>query len=291
MSDLNSVSEYCCEKNRIILTENELEIPGLRMIGRASLHSAHEPLATHYHQDCIEIVIVLKGGQTYYTENGAFKLSGGDIFTAFLNQKHGSGESPEEVNEFIWLQIDLKPMKGFLGLNHDFGEVLRKKLSERTTIVYKSKPDERKLIKNAFAFFSSMQSDDIFQGLVLLVNFLNKISYVNENNINTKSFFSDVINYIDENIENVIEMSELAKICGLSQSRFKHRFSEEIGFMPRYYINQKKIEKAKNMLKNNEDDSILDIAFLLGFTSSSYFSAVFKKFTGYTPSEYKKRPQ
>ena len=49
-----------------------------------------------------------------------------------------------------------------------------------------------------------------------------------------------------------------------------------------------KIEKAKEILTES-DTSITDIAFSLGFSSSNYFCAVFKKFMDCTPKDYRKK--
>lgn len=59
-----------------------------------------------------------------------------------------------------------------------------------------------------------------------------------------------------------------------------------MGITPREYINSLKVEYAKNMLLD-ENYNITDVAFDLNFSSSNYFSSVFKQFTGFTPSQYR----
>ena len=70
----------------------------------------------------------------------------------------------------------------------------------------------------------------------------------------------------------------------MTRKIFSYKFKRQLGTSPRNFINQQKIEQAKILLL--EKMSITDVAMYLGFTSSSYFSTVFKKFTLYTPSEY-----
>ena len=56
----------------------------------------------------------------------------------------------------------------------------------------------------------------------------------------------------------------------------------------KFFREEKKIEKAKEILTES-DTSITDIAFSLGFSSSNYFCAVFKKFMDCTPKDYRKK--
>lgn len=95
------------------------------------------------------------------------------------------------------------------------------------------------------------------------------------------------LQFIDEHLTTDISIDDIAFECALSTSRFKAKFKEQMGVTPLYYINSLKINRAKEMLKNS-DLSVIDIAFALGFASSNYFSAVFKKFTGYSPVAYRK---
>ena len=80
----------------------------------------------------------------------------------------------------------------------------------------------------------------------------------------------------------------MAEASGLSQSHFRQRFHRETGFTPSDYLTRRRVLRAKQMLREDRL-SITGIAFQLGFQSSPYFAAVFKKMTGITPSEYRER--
>ena len=54
------------------------------------------------------------------------------------------------------------------------------------------------------------------------------------------------------------------------------------------YINQKKIERAQLILAT-KDMSVKNVALFLGFEDFSYFNRVFKKATGVTPNDYRRR--
>ena len=57
----------------------------------------------------------------------------------------------------------------------------------------------------------------------------------------------------------------------------------------RDYINTLRIQEARQKLKNNKGDTILDIAYACGFNSKSTFNSAFKKITGQTPSQFKQQ--
>ena len=95
------------------------------------------------------------------------------------------------------------------------------------------------------------------------------------------------IEYIREHIHETIRLEELAGVSGYSLSRFKYKFKHEIGITPAEYITLQKIELAKTRLTQT-DVSITELAYSLGFSTSNYFSSVFKKIISCTPREYRR---
>jgi AraC family transcriptional regulator len=77
----------------------------------------------------------------------------------------------------------------------------------------------------------------------------------------------------------------LSAISAFSVSHFKRNFKADTGDTPWNYIMELKIKKTKVLL-SNPNPSITQCAFDLGFSSSSYFTVVFKHFTKVTPREF-----
>ena len=94
------------------------------------------------------------------------------------------------------------------------------------------------------------------------------------------------IDYIYENLQKQITVSELAEREGLSTGYFSRLFIKETGMNVNQFINETKVKTAQNMLMYS-DFSILDISTSLGFSSQSAFSSVFKKVSGVTPKVYR----
>ena len=81
-----------------------------------------------------------------------------------------------------------------------------------------------------------------------------------------------------------LSLEDLAATAGLSCSQFKQKFKNQLGVSPRHFINAQKVEYAKKLL--TEGKSVTETAMFLNFSTSSYFSTVFKKYTMYTPKDY-----
>ncbi len=84
-----------------------------------------------------------------------------------------------------------------------------------------------------------------------------------------------------------LKLEELAKLCNLSLSSFKREFKKEFNDSPTNYINNRRLDKAKELLSIT-DLSISEIAYEIGFKDSLYFTRLFKKKTGIPPTTYRK---
>lgn len=85
-----------------------------------------------------------------------------------------------------------------------------------------------------------------------------------------------------------ISLKELANICCLSVTHFRHLFMRILNTTPMKYRDSLRILYAKDYLLQNEY-SISEIANKCGFEDGNYFSRYFKKHTGVTPSQYRQQ--
>jgi len=91
---------------------------------------------------------------------------------------------------------------------------------------------------------------------------------------------------IQHNIYSNLSLAELARLCHMSTSSFKRKFSEVFKASPKKYISEKKIEKAAALLRSNSS-RISDIAYDVGFDSLATFNRNFTAVYGKSPSEYR----
>lgn len=98
----------------------------------------------------------------------------------------------------------------------------------------------------------------------------------------------DVVIYITEHIYEPLTLSTLAEEFHINASHLSRKFKQETGFTVSEYVNRQKIDVAK-LLFSRGNQSVMSVAAELGFSSSSYFSKLFKKITGKAPIEYIQR--
>lgn len=109
---------------------------------------------------------------------------------------------------------------------------------------------------------------------------------VNKKNLSSNNQIISAIDYIEDNFKENITLDKIAATCNLSPCYFSKLFKKEMGINFNTYLNNKKIEYAKEILKTT-DTPILNIALDLGFDDCGYFIKVFKKVEGVTPKKYR----
>lgn len=103
-----------------------------------------------------------------------------------------------------------------------------------------------------------------------------------------KKTINDIEQYVKVNIDKNITLRDIASLVFLSPQYLSKVFVQEKGKTFVEWLNTYRIEKAKTQLVAGEE-TIANVAGRVGFSDYKYFGTVFKKYTGMTPSEYKKR--
>ena len=91
--------------------------------------------------------------------------------------------------------------------------------------------------------------------------------------------------WMKNNIANQVNLEEMSQSLGISYAHFSRQFRKELGLSPLKYMTQLRIRHATHMLLYS-DASIAQTAFECGFTSTNYFTKVFKSTMKVTPTEY-----
>jgi AraC-like DNA-binding protein len=103
-----------------------------------------------------------------------------------------------------------------------------------------------------------------------------------------RNLISSVIEYLDVNYAEKYERSELSKKFGLNEDYMGQVFKKATGMNISNYINNNRINAAKELLSNT-GAKIIDVAYHVGFDNLTHFHRQFKKQTGCTPNEYRKK--
>lgn len=279
---------YFKSKERTVLTQNEIRIPGIRLFAMHKIHNAIRPLRPHYHENAFEFTFIDKGCMSFSTGSQDYEVSGGCVFLSFPNETHSTNNIPITLNEQYWFQLDISDPKNFLYLNTPAAQDYIDSLKNLEHLIPLSDVKQfRSIIKHAFDLALGGGSHYLIAGYFIIL--LQMLISSKESSHHTYPDIENAVQYIEAHITEDISLESLSSRYHLSTSHFKQKFRNVIGTSPRNYINQRKIEYSKPLLLSGQP--ITAVAMNLGFNTSSYFSSVFKKYTLLSPREYKKNHQ
>lgn len=93
---------------------------------------------------------------------------------------------------------------------------------------------------------------------------------------------AEVIQFMRENLEEEIQLAELASKANMSQSHLIRVFKQQTGFTPHHYLIRLRIERSKFLIRSGKI-GLKEIAAQVGFADQGHFTRVFKRETGLTP--------
>lgn len=231
----------------------------------------------------------LKVNKFYYVTDGEFELSidnktyivkKGQLVMIPADLKHSYKLTEKEHMKKHWCHFE-----AFSGTESLF-DVIKSDLiidiginTELTTLFkklykYEKNPDE----------LSNFSAKAI---LMLIIGiYLKNCQRITSVNSTENSDLSSVINYMKENINGNITVSELAHFTHLHPNYFIRMFKQYFGSSPIKYFNNMKVSAAKEHLQRS-NNSIEEISKTLGFSDLYSFSKFFKKNVGISPSQFK----
>lgn len=107
---------------------------------------------------------------------------------------------------------------------------------------------------------------------------------ISSNSVIKDSTVIEMIEYIKDNYQEKISISDLSKELCYSESMLNRKFKKEVHITFNEYLNRYRVNKAIELLKNS-DYNITEISYMCGYSSAKYFSRVFKKYLGMSPSD------
>ncbi|WP_195988081.1 helix-turn-helix domain-containing protein [Clostridium sp. D53t1_180928_C8] len=116
-------------------------------------------------------------------------------------------------------------------------------------------------------------------------NYLEKKDKANDYKIDN---VKKVLRYIHDNYKQKIYLDDMSKLLGMNTQYFCRYFKKLVGKTPTEYINDVRIEKAKELLAES-DDKIIDIAIACGYDNIGYFIKRFEEQKHMSPSQYRKQ--
>jgi AraC-like DNA-binding protein len=244
----------------------------------------------------------------YYIFDGKFEwlinqqqctLFPGDLALILPGQKFGSEKGFLEIGSLLWIHINIRKLES--------GEMIPGKwssLSESESMAI----GKMLLLSNSHVLSKFIEAGRILQYLQnelfkqeigyctrvnqlideLLIVITRQLTKQNNSGRDFPKAFTQLEQMLRQDLSHQWTVEEMAAIAGIGTTLFNEKVKKYAGFSPINYLINIRISEAIKLLKNQEV-SITDIALDLGFYSSQHFSTTFKKLTGYTPSDLRKK--
>ena len=258
------------------------------------LESFHESIA-----DFIRIFSIIDGKYEWQIKDEQYQLYPGDTVLVLPGRRLSSIKGFLEIGTIAWVHLRVERLdKG------DFiaGEWSSLSDSERFTIgnillsnkpVIRSRTDEtsrifgvlRNELFNHEIGFHTRVNQLLDELLVMITRQLTKQGNPGRDFPKT---FLQLEQKLRENLSHQWSVEEMAATVGMGTTLFNVKVKTYTGFTPTNYLINLRIAESIKLLRKPELN-FTDIALDTGFYSSQHFSTTFKKLTGYTPSEFRKK--
>lgn len=234
--------------------------------------------------DEYQLNYITEGYGTLETSEGSFQIQPGTMMIIIPGVKHRYRPDPSTG----WIENYI----GFKGkMSNHFLEQTLKDFSN-PVIWYGGQVEILDTYQKIFDLVKTQKPayQQIASGLIVkLLGFL--ISFEKRSKLEGKQIEDLVTSsrtYLWENVDKEVDLHEFAKKHLVSYSYFRKTFKLYTGIAPHQYYLDLKIMRAKELI-NSTDKTVKEITYELGLDSIHYFSRLFKKKTGVSPSEFRRR--
>lgn len=256
-------------------------------------------LPVHWHEE-FEITYIRKGSCTYLIDLEACPVREGDLLFFASGVLHGIPEGEAqmlETDSFVFHPQMLGSRKDVCGVKYigpaksgevrfpavihlgEEGNSLMTEVFEKLKASFLGKEHGYELEVEAL----------LYQFFFLLYKYVPHRRTAPENEEVIEKMKS-VLQYIKENYQRPITVSDLAKVCHFSEYYFMRFFKKYMNVTCIEYLNQYRMEIAAGKLAGSSQ-SVTDVALDTGFQNISYFNRVFRKSYRMTPTQYRNSKQ
>lgn len=226
------------------------------------------------------IVYILSGHGSYIRQNRSYAFEAGSVLQRFPNQLHSVSFHGDCESVFAAI-----PAQGFRMLKQfDLPSlqqpVLDIGLDERIIQRFDQCAHDLRMRMPQHLAHSAGQ-------LLQLIIDIHQRANAMASDSDLESFAQKACNALQKDLEIDKHLPSIAESLGFSYANFRKRFKQAMGISPKQFRIQQRIEASKHCLLIG--DSITAVADQLGYPDCYSFSKQFKKYTGYTPSTFRKR--
>ena len=277
LNTLSKINQISFSKNN----QNDINIFWLEASGDGIKSRVMTPLM-HKHS-FFEIHIVLEGEVKCLLEETQLTLNKEDFILLAPNTMH---QIVPSENGFLRISITFLTKAG---------SQIDKMLSSQSYITGRVDDNVKKAIKfilenaaNSGHYTETLCANRIFEIVYFIAQGNHLSAPVNHSPRPVNDYLDKAKKYIQDNSHIFLNCEEVAAYCHISTKQLGRIFERFEKMSLHKYINSTKLKDAQNLIENT-DLPFSKISSMLGFNTDNYFNAFFRKSTGMTPGQYRRR--
>lgn len=248
----------------------------------------------------LRLYYVVDGRFDWVIEDQHHILYPGDLAIILPGQCFGGEKDLLDIGTVSWLHLEWQQLdqNGKTAMGRWSGLTESESRTIGRILLLNNSPVLSKL-KDAGTLFQSIQTELANQEIgycarinqlidELIILLARQLTRQNNSRRDFPQTFMKLEQTLRENLSHQWTVEEMAALVGLGITAFSEKVKSFTGFSPLNYLINIRISEAIKLLKR-QDVHITDIALDVGFYSSQHFATTFKKLTGYTPSEFRKK--
>ncbi|WP_282134132.1 AraC family transcriptional regulator [Seonamhaeicola maritimus] len=284
------------------LDENTI---GLNSIGYWDANEPQDWGLDWHRNEGIEFHFLESGTMPYAQENKEVLLTPNHLTITRPWEAHRVGNPYIGMGKFYWVILDLgvrRPHQEWVW--PDWITLTNEDLARLTTIlrhnqksILKTDQRVRDCFKRINLAVNTDENGSNASRIRLLINYLLILilDLLNTENIELNESLTDssrsveyFLKELDKNLSENWTIEQMSQSAGVGLTRFTHHCKQLTNLTPMRYLTMRRLEMSKKILLENENFTVSEVAYMCGFTTSQYFSTVFKKHEKCSPNEYRR---
>lgn len=239
--------------------------------------------STRHVHDAFEIYYMKEGSCTYHIEDYTYKVLAGDVIlipgrTSHRTTYGGVAHTRLLVNcSDAYIPVPVLERLGAIGYLYRN----RKAISQLEELFAKIEHE----YSHADALSTEVLKCFTAELMFVILRHKNEHEVMKEGN----DLVVTVQEYIQNNYMNEVKLSAMAELLSVSQEHLSRVFKQEAGIGFKEYLVQFRLHKAEDMLKHETGRAVSEVAYACGFNDGNYFSYIFKKVYGVSPTEIRRK--
>jgi AraC-like DNA-binding protein len=248
-----------------------------------------------------ELVIVIGGKCLHVSGNDSWKLSVGDVFVINANREHEYRDlenlrlvnilyQPDQLKMRL---LDMASVAGYHALfTLEPSRKSRQPARGRMHLNSRELAQVLELVDRLQNELEAREAGFAFMANAIFMQLIGQLSRLYGSNPSPDGRallrVGEALSHLERNIHNEVNLDEMASIANMSSRSFLRVFRSATGTSPLAWMLGQRINRACVLLRHT-DKPVTEIAFEVGFNDSNYFTRQFKKTTGFSPREYRRR--